>query len=108
MKDMAAEKLAGVINSVYANGSGLRVDENDYLEISLNLPDNILGENYTLSLNSENRMIIAENSDAGLQEPIGTASIIPSNVRSFVLKPENLSNEIRIFWENDSIRVKSC
>lgn len=107
-KDMIAEKLAGVINSVYANGSKLKLGENDSLEICISLPDNILGEDYTLLLNQENRVIFAENSKAGLKEPIATASVVPNNIQSFVLRPENLSRRIRIFWENDRIKVKSC
>lgn len=108
MQDMVAEELAAGINSVYANGSGLKIGEGDNLGIYISLPDNILGENYTLSLNEENRLIVAENSKAGLQEPIATASIIPHNIHDFVLKPENLSHRIRIFWEENKIRVRSC
>ncbi len=104
---MTAEKLAGLINSVYVNGSGLKSSENNYFGITITLSENILGENYTISLNRENRMIIVENSEAGLKEPIGKASIAPINIDNFVLHPENLSNTIRIFWENNQIKVKS-
>lgn len=107
MKDMTAEKLAGIINTVYANGSGLRRKENNYFGVTISLSENILGENYTISL-SENRTIIVENSKAGLEEPIGKASIAPNNVDNFVLHPENLSSKIRIFWDNNIVEVESC
>ncbi len=108
IKDMTAEKLAGVINSVYANGARLKRSENDYFSITVILPENILGENYTLYLDKENRTIVVENSEGGLKKPIGKASIVPNNIDSFRLKPENLSNKIRIFWDNAKIEVESC
>ncbi len=108
MEDMTAEKLAGIINSVYANGSKLKRDKEDNFGITISLPENVLGENYTISLNRENRTIIVENSKAGLEEPIGKASIIPINIDNFVLNPENLDDKIRIFWGENQIEVESC
>lgn len=98
IKDMSAEKLAAAIDTVYAGGSPL--------ELTFYLPENALGEDYTMSLNPENRLVIVENSESGLSKAIAKAHIMPKNVSSSVLSPENLSGEIRIFWKNGKVRVE--
>lgn len=96
-QDMSAEKLAAAINTVYAKGSSL--------ELRFSLPENTLGEKYSLYINSENRIIIVENSKNGLTSPIAKAHIIPSNFSTFTLHPDNLSRTILIRWADNTIKV---
>lgn len=96
-QDMSAEKLAAAINTVYAKGSPL--------ELRFTLPENTLGEKYSLYVSSENRIIIVENSQNGLSLPIAKAHIIPTNLPSLTLGYDNLSKTILIKWVDNTIKV---
>lgn len=96
--DMIVEKLAGAINTVYTNGSSF--------ELQVDLPDNIVGENYTVSFNRENREVYIKDLE-GVSSDVARASIIPNNLYDFELNRENLENTIRVYWPDDNIGVIS-
>ncbi|KXB00103.1 hypothetical protein AKJ42_01660 [candidate division MSBL1 archaeon SCGC-AAA261C02] len=105
--DMVVEKLAATINTVYANGSPFK--------LRVELPDTIrmIGEeyvesheNYTISLDLENREVYIKNLE-GVSSEVARASIIPHNLYDFELGPENLSKTIHVYWEDENIRVSS-
>ncbi len=88
---MVGEELAGVINTVYANGSGF--------ELRLNLSENIGDNPYRITFDNDTRQISVENSAWGTVSVRG----IPKNVENFVLEPENLGSTIRVYWADENV-----
>ncbi|MBS3815900.1 MAG: hypothetical protein KGY45_05005 [Hadesarchaea archaeon] len=107
--DLIVEKFAGAINSVYANGqaSELRIDLIDNIEL---IEGNYVlnqDNNYKVSLDLDERVIFIENHKK-VSSDVAKAPIIPQNIHDFELSPENLSRTIRIYWDNENIRVINC
>jgi len=70
--NMIAEKLAAIIDTVYANGGG-----SPDFELELDLPPLSTGHNYTVSFDSDNREVIVDISGVNAN---ARASVIPRNV----------------------------
>jgi hypothetical protein len=94
---MVCEKLAASINTVYANGPGF--------EARLNLPSMIRGNGYTLRIDNDQRVITAENLDAGINPDIARAPFVCKNVAEVTLNSDNLSRTLKVYWLNDQVRV---
>ncbi len=92
---MVGEKLAAAINAVYVGGENL--------EIFLDLPENVVYNNYYLSFDNATWTITVENT-AWSTVSIGSST---NRVENFVMSAENLDNAIWIHWENDQIKVVS-
>jgi len=91
---MVGEELAGIINTVYANGSGF--------ELCLNLSENVGGNSYRITFDNSTRQISVENSAWGAVN----VRVIPKNVENFVLEPENLESTICVYWAADENIIK--
>lgn len=90
---VVGEKLAAVMNSVYANGENF--------ELRTNLPENLGKYQYVVAFDNLSRQILVENSAWGT-----IAVVLPlNNVENFVLTRENLENTVRIFWSENQVRV---
>ncbi|MEM2866247.1 MAG: hypothetical protein QXM46_01370 [Candidatus Hadarchaeales archaeon] len=87
---MVGEELAGAINSVYSNGSGL--------ELRLSLPERLAS--LTLSFDPSAGEVVVER--GGRSVRVGT---VCNNVEAFLLTSENLGKPLRIYWEENRIRV---
>lgn len=90
---MVGEKLAAVINTVYANGSNF--------ELYVDLPENTGSYAYQVTLDNATRQISVENLAWGTVS-VGVAC---KNVQNFVLGSENLVKTIRVYWAENQIRV---
>lgn len=88
---MVGEELAGAINSVYSNGSGL--------ELKLRFPT---GSSFTLSFDSSTGEVVVRKGERSLR-----AGTVCNNVETFLLTPENLERPLRIYWGENRIRVVS-
>lgn len=96
--DVTCEKLAAAINTVYANGPEF--------ELRLDLADNIWGEGYTISFDPSTRQISVENL-GGVTSGRARAAVVPGNVIDFELTPGDLLKTIKVYWDDDNIRVVS-
>lgn len=99
-KKMAVEKLAAAINIVYATGSTLELHR-------LELPENVIGKDYSVTFDSDNRLLKSEYVTGTSEDLVVSAPVIPKAVENFVLSPENLSGNIRVFWKDNRIQVMS-
>lgn len=86
---MVGEELAGAINTVYSNGPGL--------EVRLSLSGGL-----TLSFDPSAGEVVVWR--GGREVRVGT---VCNNVEAFLLTPENLEGPLRIYWEENLIRVVS-
>lgn len=87
---MIGEELAGAINAVYSNGSGL--------ELRLSLPQRLTP--LTLSFDPSAGEVVVEGKGETVR--VGT---VCNNVENFLLTSENLGKPLRIYWEENQIRV---
>lgn len=92
---MVGEKLAAVINTVYANGPKFR--------LYVNLPENIGKYYYQITFDNDTRQVYVENSAWGT---VG-AGVVCNNVQNFVLMHENLENSLLVYWVENQVRVVS-
>jgi hypothetical protein len=90
---MIGEKVASAINTVYANGPNF--------SLKVDLPENISGYSYKISLDNSIRRISVENSAWGTV----AVPIVCKNVKNFVLNQENMKRQIRVFWEGSQLRI---
>lgn len=90
---LVGEKLAAVINTVYANGPDF--------ELRVDLPENMGNYRYQITFDNTVRQISVENSAWGAI----SVGVICKNVVNFVLGPENLENTLRVYWEENQIKV---
>lgn len=91
---LICEKLAATINTVYTNGSTLKL----YLE----LPATIQNHAYTISFDNSKREIIIETSI--------DATDFTSNAKTAcnnITLDDNLdpSKRVKVYWENDRVRL---
>ncbi len=86
---VVGEKLAASINTVYANGPEL--------ELRIDLPEKIGGDEYSVSFDDSTREIVVKPS-SGPEVKTG----VVCNVLIHQLDP---SKPIRIYWENDRVEV---
>ncbi|MEA1904893.1 MAG: hypothetical protein U9M97_03325 [Candidatus Hadarchaeota archaeon] len=92
--DMVAEKLAAVIDTVYANGPTF--------ELYLDIPATIVGFDYTVSFDSDNREVLIEVPDADVTSSIARASVAPRNVVFGSIDPAKI---VVVKWVADNIEV---
>lgn len=95
--DMACEKLAAAINTVYANGSNF--------ELRLDLPPEVRGYSYTITVDNHQRAVTAENSDVGITPSVAKAAIVCKSIENVALDFDNLSRTIRVYWLDNQVRV---
>lgn len=93
---LVGEKLAAAINTVYANGSDF--------ELRVNLPENLGSYRYRITFDNTTRQISVENSAWGAVQ----VGVVCKNVGNFALEPENFKNAIRVYWEDNQIKVVSA
>jgi hypothetical protein len=94
---MVCEKLAATINTVYANGLGF--------EARLNLPPRVRGNEYILHIDNDQRAVMAENLDAGINPNTARAPIVCKNIVEVTLDSDNLSRTLKVYWLNDQVGV---
>ena len=90
---IVGEKLAGVINTVYANGSNFELD--------VDLPPKIGSYFYKIEFDNTTRQVLVENSAWGTV----VVGVVCKNVWNFVLERENLENTIRVYWVESTVMV---
>ncbi len=91
---MISEKLAAAVNSVYATG--------EPLDLRLKLPDNIVGNNYSIRFIQENRKIAVELLSGSQISDYTGASVVYGEV---TVENLDFSEQILVYWENDEIVV---
>jgi len=92
---LTCEKLAAAVNTVYANGSSF--------ELYIELPATIQNRAYTISLDNSNREVTIAVPDAGVTGSTAKATVVCKNFASIsALTP---SNRVRVYWENNSVKV---
>lgn len=94
---MVSEKLAGAINTVHASGNPLT--------INLDLPENILNQEYTIEFNQSNRNISLEFSGGENSSDYTAASVVVDELE--IPETLDLSQEIMIHWIGNKIKVKN-
>ncbi len=95
--DMVAEKLAAMIDTVYANG----VNGPDF-ELYFNLPETIAGSDYTISFDFDNHEVLVDVPDANVTSNVAKASVVPQNVMFGSIDPEKT---VVVRWTGDNIEV---
>ena len=93
---MIGEKLAGAINSVYSSG--------DPMTLSIDLPENIIDEGYSISFDSISRKIVLKRGETENGPEIANSWSVSNQVEISNL---DFSKKIQIFWENSVIKVKN-
>ncbi len=89
---MINEKLAGAINTVYATGKPLT--------LNIDLQENILGKKYVINYEKNSRDTLIKISGKG--KSLAKSDVAPENVQISSL---DLSEKVRIYWENSKIWV---
>lgn len=95
--DMVAEKLAAMIDTVYANGAN-----GPDFELRFNLPETIAGSNYIVSFDSENGEVLVDVPDAGVTSNVAKASVVPRNVVFGSIDP---GEKVVVRWTDGNIEV---
>lgn len=93
---VVGEKLAAIINTVYANGPNF--------ELRVDLPENFGNYSYRITFDNATRQISVENSAWGA---VG-GGVVCTNVQNFVLEPDNLVGTVLVYWVGDRITVVSA
>jgi hypothetical protein len=88
---MVGEELAGTINAVYSGGPGL--------ELRLKVPER---PSLTLAFESSRGEVVVKGEHGEVR--VGT---VCNNVENFLFSPENLGRILRVYWEENRIRVVS-
>ncbi len=93
---VVGEKLAAIINTVYANGPNF--------ELRVDLPENFGNYSYRITFDNATRQISVENSAWGA---VGVG-VVCTNVQNFVLESDNLVGTVLVYWVGDRITVVSA
>lgn len=91
--DIIGDQLASAINTVYSNGTSFT--------LTINLPENVSSYSYQISFDNSTRQISLSDPTWGAIKVMVTCK----NVKTFVLNNENLRKPIRVFWDDDLVRV---
>jgi hypothetical protein len=87
------EKIAAALNTTYTAGANF--------ELSIDLPENIGGHTYQITFDNADLQISVISPRLGTIR-VGNAC---KNVANFVLGPENLGNNIQVYWVGNQIMV---
>lgn len=98
--DMVAEKLAAVIDTVYANGAS-----GPNFELYLDLPATVVDFDYTVSFDSDNREVLVDVPDADVTSSIARASVVPRNVVFGSIDP---AKTVVVRWVAGNIEVMNA
>lgn len=91
---MVGEKLAAVINSVHANGENF--------SLTITLLENVFGHQYAVRFDNSTAVVTL----AGTWGSV-SSGVVTTSVKNFVLAPENLLSQIRIYWSDNQIEVRN-
>ncbi|GEM_PF-941345 len=97
-KEMALEKLATGINTVYSNGPSFRIEN-----LTIDFPNNMNGREYYIKNIQDDRIIKIDGS-----ESIVTSHIIPKNVyiEDNIVIDDDIDIFLDIYWEDENIVVE--
>lgn len=94
---IVCEELAAAINSVYTNGP--------VFDLTINLPSTIRSSRYIIRVGNDQRVVTAENLEVGVTQNMARAAIICMNIENVELNFDNLSKPIKVYWENDQVKL---
>lgn len=94
---MISEKLAKAINTVYTSRKPLSME--------LDLPENVLDQNYTIEFHKDSRNISLKFSDGGNSSKYTATPVVVDELE--ISEPLDFSQKIMVHWINNEIKVEN-